>query len=110
MELLSNTKQLRILGTSEGNNMLFITGHNGLSTKSDIMAVNNFYALLIVYVNCFCTSQFFFVFSGLSGFRKRVHFESSEGVDFVYTTTAFFVEDKECIYKLFFFAERAGEI
>ena len=114
MELLSNTRQLKILGPSEGNNMLFITGYNGLSTKDDstkddIMAVNNFYALLIVYLNCFCTSVFFFVLSGLSGFRKGVHVGFSEGVDFVHTTTAFFVEDKECIYKLFFLQKERVE-
>ena len=110
MESFSNIKTLSMFNSSEGDNDLFITGYNSLLTNDDTRAARDFYLLLMIYVNYFCFPVLSFFLNGLSGFRNSVQGKFSERANFVYMAIALFIEDKECISKLFFFTERAGRI
>ena len=102
MESFSNIKTLSIFNSLEGDNDLFITGYNSLLTNDDTKAARDFYLLLMIYVNYFCFPVLSFFLNGLSGFGNSVQGKINEGANFVYMGTAFFIEVKECISKLFF--------
>ncbi len=102
MESFSNIKTSSIFSSSEGNNDLFITGYNSLLMNDKTRAARDFYLLLMIYVNYFCFPVLSFFLNGLSGFGNSVQGKINERADFVYMAIIFFIEDKECISKLFF--------
>jgi hypothetical protein len=97
LEAFSNTKSLSILSHMDSNSNLLITGYNGILANNDTRAARDFYLLLMVYVNYFCTPVFSLVLNGLWKFGRRVQSKFSEIFNFVYLANFFFVEDKEYI-------------
>ena len=97
LEAFSNTKSLSILSHMDSNSNLLITGYNGILANNDTRAARDFYLLLMVYVNYFCTPVFSLVLNSLWKFGRSVQSKFSEIFNFVYLANFFFVEDKEYI-------------
>ena len=97
LEAFSNTKSLSILSPMEGNSNLLITGYNSILANDDTRAARDFYLLLMVYVNYFCTPVFSLVLNSLWKFGRSGQSKFSEIYNFVYLANSFFVEDKEYI-------------
>ncbi len=102
MEDISNLKSSSMLNLPEDNNDLFITGYYSVLANDDTRTARDFYLLLMVYVNYFCSPVFSFVLKGLSGFGKDIQTEFGKISNFVYIAIALFAENRECISVLAF--------
>ncbi len=108
MELLSNTKPLSALNTSEGNDDLLVTGYNSLA-NDDTRASRDFYLLLIVYVKYFCLPVLSFIFNGMIGIGKGIQNKFAEKANVACMPTTILVEDEKYICKLPFSHEEQVE-